>query len=407
MALSRYEHPDDYTSAELKLIYEHARPTARIALLRQFGKRGSLPEVLIQLALDDRDPRVRHALVLADVGWGHEAIQKLRNDPEMAVRAAACENRAFLSSAALMRDHIKLFADLNHTERLAMMRNAMIDSILAEKILDQSDMDLGLSELERAQLTYAYLSNADKFDPRHLDAKSYEKAGIPNYDAYEMVRKNEKHFERMWRMAAQWDWWDLKSALYGTIPASDDLKLEAYVQNENEWVRRAIIRACKEGDVKTLTAASKDSDERIAGFAREKLPPAYEKKRNWPSYVWTATVGIVEFLVSLGVLNAAVTRFERLALSLLVMTYVTVRLSASGLGIAIWEQAAIAFSRYLHMLKIMRDPDYDTTREYIEQDVHDANENLTKGVAIAQVRSVALDIVGIAAVITLIRALFA
>jgi hypothetical protein len=331
----------------------------------------------------------------------------LRNDSEIAVRAAACENRAFLSSAVLSREQVKLLADLTHPERLALMRNPMIDGDLVEKIFDRSDTELGLSDLERAQLIYAYLSNEDKFDTRNLDTGSYQKVGIPNYDAYDMVRTNEKHFERMWKLALQWNWWDLKSALYSTIPASDDLKLEGYKQNENEWVRRAIVTACKEGDIKTLTAASNDSDEYVARLAREKLPPTYEKKNNWPSYVWTATIGVIEFLVSLWVLSAADNRFEKLVLSLLVLIYVTVRLSANGLGIAIWEQAALAFSRYLHMLKIMRDPDYERTREYIEEDVREANEKLKKGVTTTQIRSIILDIIGIVAIINLIRGLFA
>ena len=67
MALSRYEQLDEYTSSELRLLYEAGGTDARLALLRRLRRTGSLPDVIIQLALTDPDLRIRHTLALSNV----------------------------------------------------------------------------------------------------------------------------------------------------------------------------------------------------------------------------------------------------------------------------------------------------------------------------------------------------
>lgn len=408
MPLRRYDHIDEYTSSELKLWYEAGDTRARIALLRKLRRSGSLPDVIVELAINDNDPRVRQTLALSNVWYlSDDTVKRLREDPEPAVRAAVCENRGFLSSAVVRREYVKLFESLNHAERLALMRNPMLDGELVEKILNREDTELQLTDIERAQFVFSYLANEDAFDARHLDTDSYVKSGIPNYDAYDMVRKNTAHFERIWKLAAQWDWWDLKSAVYATIPVSDDLRLEAYKQNENEWVRRSIVRACSATDVKTLKAATEDKEEAIARLAREKLPveSTGKKKSNALSYSWTVLVGVVELIVAIALLASANSIFEKLSISLLVLIYVTIRIVIASVGLSVWEQAAIGLTRYLHILKLMRDPEYEKSREDLDYEMKEAGENLRKGVITVRIRSIILDLIGITAIVFIVVAL--
>ena len=117
-------------------------------------------------------------------------------------------------------------------------------------------------------------------------------------------------------------------------------------------------------------------------------------------------IGIVELVVAIVLLGSVDTRFEKLLISLLVMTYATVRLSGATLGLTTWEQAAIGLTRYIHILKLMRDPDYQNSREYVDADASDANEKLRKGTITIRIRSIVLDIMAIIALIFLLIALF-
>jgi hypothetical protein len=410
MPLSRYKHIDEYTSAELKLLFENGDAEFRLALLRRLQRKGPLPEVIVQLASTDNDPRVRHKLAVHKGELSREIIERLRRDPELAIRAAVCESRSFLPRLFDdMQGQIEILNSLTPIERLALMRNPGIREGLAEKIFDHEDSELGLSERERCQLITNYLANTGAFRPERLDTDFYLKAGITASDAYAIVSDNKKHYEHLWRIARKWDWWALRGDVYATAPVSDNLKAETYKQEQNEWARLCLVRACTATDIKTLKAATEDKDYVVSRLAFEKLAlsgHSDDKKANALSYTWTAITGLIEIAIALLLLNSEESRSGKLTISLVLMTYIAVRVSASALGRTAWEESFAGLARYVHTLKLLRDPGYKKERQSFDEAVAAAAQKLQKGKVTVLIRAVALDIVGICAMIYLVKTIF-
>jgi len=236
MSLSRYQWLDEYTSAELVLIYRNADAEERLKLLEQLLTKAHslaleterttiLPAPIMQLAAADPDPRIRHALARSSRWWDDGIVKQLRQDSEFVVRAAVCEHPQFLPPLvqhgstwdyADVSDQRAIFDSLSHGEQLALMRNPRISTELVEEVFDSSS----LPDTERSELILAYLSRSDGFK-----------------------NNNYWHFKRMWELASKFEGkWELHMQTCCWLRSSIRQSFDRNAWNSRAWASFRLFR---------------------------------------------------------------------------------------------------------------------------------------------------------------------
>ena len=408
MALSRYARLDTYTFEELRRDYGARGSKGRIRLLKRLAREGELEETISQLGVEDPEATVRQ-WVARHVDLSKDQVVRLKSDSDEFVRACLFENPATRVFFASLDRWLELFAEANHTERLAMMRNPNLGfcTDFIEILFDSEDTKLGIDLETRAQYVVAVLSNK-------LAAEAN------NADNYSTREANKRHFAVLWTLITAWppQQREVRHHVYRNVSVDGETKLHIYRQSDNEYLRRAILEnelpeltesgERTIGPSKVLEEAKKDSDEACRRIAYSKSPTPRERTpvRNALSYGWTTVTSIVEMLVAVLLLLSASARFETVTYCLLVMIYVSARSNEVWHGLAFWEQALLSRQRYIRLLDLLRDPLYTKElRKTFEAETVDQAEEFRHAKIKRTIRSICLGLIGIGAAIYLVAAL--
>jgi len=425
MALSRYAYIalDDYALEELRREYYSLRPKGRVRLLQRLARTGRLHEEMGELAVKDRNAVVRQwiarqagLLRTAPQAKDHERyqdqIERLKHDPDEAVRACLFESDAMSPLWYDTDGWLAWFKEATHTQRLAMMRNPDLNERFVEMVFDPDDTKLGIDQKVRAQFVFAILSNK-----RAVEAREWEQTG--DYWVDQARKEGREHFATLWALAAKWppDSWVTKFA-YQHVSTDGETKLRVYKQCKSDFgLRYAILEndapeldkngGRAHGPSEVLKAGHKDNDEMCRELAFSKSPKHLEPTpgMNALAYGRAAVPGILEMLAAFLILRSAATHSETVTYASLVAIYVAVRLIENRLGLQIWQHALLSSQRHLRLLELLRDPLYTAElRTTAEADAEEQAEDFRKTRIKTSIRSVCLDLVGIAAGVYLVAA---
>jgi hypothetical protein len=272
MTLPRYYTVvDAYILEEARRKYEAANSRGRIRVLRELQTGGCLPLQIAMLAAHDPSSQVRqwfahHCSNFFGVerGPGEEweeqrrawtlLVEALKGDSDPFVRACLRENPAVFGSWNSKAE----FLEATHMERLALMRNPAVCTMLVEQVFDPQDTELGMDLDARSDLCRAFLSNEARLHeltddarlcPEHKRAWDWEKEA----DA-------RRFLSALWRLAWKWPHnSDIPQLVVNQVPAPTDVKAEIY--RACPGLRQEILFNCRRGDDAVFGAALHDEDE--------------------------------------------------------------------------------------------------------------------------------------------------
>jgi hypothetical protein len=295
------------------------------------------------------------------------------------------------------------FKKANHLERLAMLRNPLVDYELVEKIFDPEDGEFALNMEARGQLAAAYLTNehALNFEPI-----SYNEwcARIGTDDAFGYVDIHSRartHFDKLWELASKWPAADVEFGIrywvYRHIGAGDKTKAEVYRACKLPALRRAILQnraqpvsptgsslTTDSTGGETIRLALDDDDAECRKLAAAHATPQTESKRKkyisyaW-SVFWTSVPNAIAIVLALRILSSAATTFENIVFATLVLIYNGVVWVGVSHGFAASEQAVIGARRFLRTMELLKDPSLsEESKEAVEEPLRQQEKALRK-----------------------------
>ncbi|MBI1956677.1 MAG: hypothetical protein HYS38_09815 [Acidobacteria bacterium] len=271
MELSRYAFADAYILEELKRKYFSAGPQRRIDLLQTlYASVGSLPYEIAVLAVEDPNAEVRQWIAQngkhldysdKDANDDRNLEGRLRNDPDVLVRACFLENP---EAYDLLPSHARYgieetFRGCAHLERLALMRNPKICFAreLVERLFDPDDHELGLQPGERAELVRALLTNREYVQESHQVSPRYHMEGLGWHFTNE-------HFSKVWKLAPKWQLpgTGIPYCIYRYLGGPAVAKSDVYRDESSTLLRAEILSNCDPlEDAKVIELGLKDSDD--------------------------------------------------------------------------------------------------------------------------------------------------
>lgn len=123
----------------------------------------------------------------------------------------------------------------------------------------------------------------------------------------------------------------------------------------------------------------------------------------WLSYGWSAFTGLVTLFIAISVINHSYEPFQRVAIDLLVLTYLGVRANGIGSGFIAVEQAKTDRNRFLALMKAAGDTQYES-EDYKERTKED-DETLQRGMVKGYIQSGFIFVIFVIALLNLLDAL--
>ena len=211
------------------------------------------------------------------------------------------------------------------------MRNptGRCDHDVVLKLLDPSDNSFGVAPQQREELALAFVTNPSAIEDSRAD-HPFE----PWMDAgghYE----SEKARERFWQLLTKFPSYRVKQIGFSYFGGKDEWKAAAYAATEDPYLRLAIISNTLEMDFRTLELARKDQDEYCREAAQERyIVPGKPKTsgRRIMGHVWTGVSDLAFLVIVLLMFSKTTSAFERLAVVLLVATYLGLTGSLVAVG---------------------------------------------------------------------------
>jgi hypothetical protein len=290
----RYTFTDPYILEELTRAYKRADVKGRIDLLNRFSiEDETIPYELALQAVEDQSVEIREWIArfsrhldYSDHQWvdDQEVVehpernleQRLLGDADPFVRACLRENPAVFGHSvgdSLVEDKWKkIFRDSTHLERLALVRNPVVDTELIETIFDHEEQELGLTFEERKQLVAAFLTNENAVSRSYDTSREYRG---------EYIFADADHFSKLWRLISKWEIQktdNVSGAVYRMLGAPDTTKAEIYKICNPEDFRRYILENCTTADVETLRLGAQDTDQYRREYAEKLLEEAEDMK---------------------------------------------------------------------------------------------------------------------------------
>ena len=276
MQPNRYSFIDAYILEELRREYAASSSRERLRLLAKL-KSHHIPLEVALLAVEDPDARVRawFAKNGAPLQFGaredlpnfHDLEARLREDPDLYVRACVYENPRF-GGFKHLNQPIELFLEATPLERLALVRNPNVGKKLIEQIFTYDETQLGIAIAERRELIRAFLTNTKAIEKSHKD--SFDFADGADWAS------TSSHFNRLWQQISVWpsDAEHLKQAVYETIGADDVTRATALRESANEATRWFILVGCSpdhHSDTLRFGRCDKDPSCRATAYQRSRL----------------------------------------------------------------------------------------------------------------------------------------
>jgi hypothetical protein len=274
----RYMAQDAYTLAELERLYRRTDTRGKIRLFKSLYRQGIFPSYTIALdAATSGDASLREWMArystcldysgkkLPNGDSGCDLEDVLRNDEDVFVRAALCENPETLGLLSIGREFEQKLLACTHLERLGLVRNERLKLIDVMSVFDSEDQTLQIPLSERTELAVACATNWSVVqDSRRIKGMDFSD-GCSWYETCKASRT-------IWQTAAKWPN-DSRAPyfVFAFIDAEDKTKAEIFLTC-NRDTRLAIMESCTPDDRKTLHLGRNDEDDtiRFIAYARSK-----------------------------------------------------------------------------------------------------------------------------------------
>lgn len=261
--LGRYEKLDEYTTLELQEEYRFLNSVGRLNLLKKLNKReDGIPYAIAKMVISDESDFIRSwAAKYGDSDFEtRDLFDKFHEDKNPHVRASCFENPGLYLGQKTLK---KAFDNASHLERLAMMRNGVLDSSVVDEIFDREKEELEITIQERKELVIAFLSN-DKFAHHHFkesywDSDTFFKEYLDGGGFAESIKYD--YTNPLWEYSLTWDDHPkIQELIYAHINANDETRANVYQKTKESNTRWVILNNCNPEHEKTLQLGRNDAD---------------------------------------------------------------------------------------------------------------------------------------------------